>query len=267
MGILDIFAEPEPSLSSCSSSDDEEYEELRDEPIASANAPPQAVPCTLLPAPVHDAALIPKRVDGAAPIPEPVDDAALNPKPVDDGALTPKPPRDPFTRPTLSAPTAASAASAAVVRLRAAKAAIEAARAAAALPPPVAQAKPAIRRADWQDWQHNTSFFRDGTATWDAVADRILFGAARAAMLAAQRRPRPVRVWSCGCSSGEELFTARLAYEQWVVPTFVAVYGFAPAFCGVGTDRSTRILQAAQDERRTYSLSELAEVRARYTEA
>jgi len=127
-------------------------------------------------------------------------------------------------------------------------------------------AKPTLRPTDFRDWQHNTSFFRDGHATWGCVANRILFHAARAAMLDprphTQHRPRPLRVWSCGCSSGEELFTVRLAYEQWVLPTFVAAYGHAPAFSGVGTDRSAKILETAQDEGSVYLAAELAEVPA-----
>ena len=155
--------------------------------------------------------------------------------------------------------------SSAVSRLRAARAAIEAKRerlsGIGALPPTL-PAKPTIRPTDFRDWQHNTSFFRDGHATWGCVAERILFHAARAAMLDhrphTQHRPRPLRVWSCGCSSGEELFTVRLAYEQWVSPTFVAAYGHAPAFSGVGTDRSAKILETAQDEGSLYGAAELA---------
>lgn len=50
------------------------------------------------------------------------------------------------------------------------------------------------------------------------------------------------------------------ADEHWIVPTFVAAFGFAPAFCGVGTDRSGQILEVAKDERRRWSAAALADV-------
>ena len=86
---------------------------------------------------------------------------------------------------------------------------------AASLEPP-AQSVPADPRAERQSWTYNTAFFRDGDSVWkDYVADQVLFAAARAALLAGGEhgRPRPLRVWSCGCSSGEELFSTRIACE------------------------------------------------------
>ena len=113
---------------------------------------------------------------------------------------------------TVTPPRAATAVTASAGVAAASTAAASTAAAAAA----TVRRVPAV--AEWQDWMHNTSFFRDGASTWDFAADRILYGAVKAAMLQAHAsnasRPRPVRVWSCGCSSGEELFTTRLACER-----------------------------------------------------
>ena len=46
---------------------------------------------------------------------------------------------------------------------------------------------------------------------------------------------------------GEELFSARMAYEAWVAPSLEAAGCVAPRFCGVGTDRSPLIIDAARD--------------------
>ena len=47
--------------------------------------------------------------------------------------------------------------------------------------------------------------------------------------------------------AGEELFSARMAYEAWVAPSLEAAGCVAPRFCGVGTDRSPLIIDAARD--------------------
>ena len=136
----------------------------------------------------------------------------------------------------------------------------------------------------WQDtdeyrsWTHNTNYFRDGRRLWlEFVADIALFTAARAAVLDGGSNrsggssgggagsggggcARQVRVWSCGCSSGEELYTCRMAYEQWVAPTFAQAFGSAPRFHGVGTDRSGTIIEAARDERSEWSEAALSNV-------
>jgi hypothetical protein len=47
--------------------------------------------------------------------------------------------------------------------------------------------------------------------------------------------------------AGEELFSARMVYDAWVAPTFEATGCVAPRFCGLGTDRSPLIIDAARD--------------------
>ena len=47
--------------------------------------------------------------------------------------------------------------------------------------------------------------------------------------------------------AGEELFSARMAYEVWVAPSLEAAGCVAPRFYGVGTDRSPLIIDAARD--------------------
>ena len=128
-----------------------------------------------------------------------------------------------------------------------------------------------------RDWRHNTDFFRDARDFWLFVADRALFDAARSALVRsvapglahagvgpvrkeADEQAPGLRVWSCGCSSGEELFSARMAYEAWVAPSFEAALGAAPRFCGVGTDRSPQIIDAALDATAEYTATQLANV-------
>ena len=99
-------------------------------------------------------------------------------------------------------------------------------------------------------WIHNTAFFRDGPSLWESyVADVALFSAARAAVA----EGRPLRVWSCGCSSGEELFTAQMIWRCWLAPVFGTR---APHFEGYGSDRDRSIIGTAHDEQ--YEWSEAA---------
>ena len=99
-------------------------------------------------------------------------------------------------------------------------------------------------------WIHNTAFYRDGPSLWESyVADVALFSAARAAVA----EGRPLRVWSCGCSSGEELFTAQMIWRCWLAPVFGTR---APHFEGYGSDRDRSIIGTAHDEQ--YEWSEAA---------
>jgi chemotaxis methyl-accepting protein methylase len=99
-------------------------------------------------------------------------------------------------------------------------------------------------------WIHNTAFFRDGPSLWESyIADVALFSAARAAVA----EGRPLRVWSCGCSSGEELFTAQMIWRCWLAPVFGTR---APLFEGYGSDRDSSIIGTAHDEQ--YEWSEAA---------
>ena len=134
-------------------------------------------------------------------------------------------------------------------------------------------------KAEWQDteeyrsWTHNTNYFRDGRRLWlELVADIALFGAARSAVLRSRsgdsrrpptqhEEPPSFRVWSCGCSSGEELYSCRMTYERWVKPTFQEVFHTAvPVFHGLGTDRSAAILDVARSESTEWSEAALANV-------
>jgi len=110
-------------------------------------------------------------------------------------------------------------------------------------------------------WIHNTAFFRDGAGLWDGlIANRALFAAARSTLrqndTSASSAAR-LRVWSCGCSSGEELFTARMVYQKWVAPSFGE---HAPEFVGYGTDRDATIVKTVQDLRYEWSEAALANV-------
>ena len=108
-------------------------------------------------------------------------------------------------------------------------------------------------RISRRGWQHNTSYYRDGSHIWkDGVTDHALFHAVRAALGRAQER---MHVWSCGCSSGEELFTAFMLFETWVQPSLL---GHAPAWHGFGTDRSAEMVAAARGGPGEWSESELA---------
>jgi chemotaxis methyl-accepting protein methylase len=114
----------------------------------------------------------------------------------------------------------------------------------------------------YRDWSHNTAFFRDD-AVWHTVANAMLFDAARAAV----RRSSALRVWSCGCSSGEELYTTRMVYDLWVRPSLIRALGAAPAFEGVGTDRAASIVATAQDTSREWSAAALSNVPAEFLAA
>jgi len=101
-------------------------------------------------------------------------------------------------------------------------------------------------------WIHNTSYFRDGPALWEVfVADVALFTVARRAM----QRSASLRVWSCGCSSGEELYTAQMIYQRWVAPSLGA---HAPAFEGCGTDRDKSIIATCCNKHYSWSEAALA---------
>ena len=110
-----------------------------------------------------------------------------------------------------------------------------------------------------RSWVHNTSFYRDGKAVWeDMIANRAMFVAARAAVLRssmAGHTSSTVRVWSVGCSSGEELFTARMVWLQWVAPSFADK---APTFYGLGTDCNRSIVSIARDPSYDWSEASLA---------
>ena len=111
----------------------------------------------------------------------------------------------------------------------------------------------------YRDWSHNTAFFRDDAIWTDLVANAVLFSGARAAL---NRAPKhgSLRVWSCGCSSGEELFSTRMLYEKWVRPTFEKAFGKAPVFEGLGTDRSQSIVDTALDVAAEWTMHALANV-------
>ena len=111
---------------------------------------------------------------------------------------------------------------------------------------------PVVHSSEYRDWSHNTGFFRDDV--WhDYCADVMLFKAAQAAK-------DEVHVWSCGCSSGEELFTAKMVYERWVVPTFTEALGRAPTFVGFGSDRSSSIIQTATNPKSRWTAQALTNV-------
>jgi len=107
-------------------------------------------------------------------------------------------------------------------------------------------------------WIHNTSYYRDGPQVWEEmVADRVLYAAARSAVERARVEGGvpTMRVWSCGCSSGEELFTARMVFHQWVAPVFGAA---SPEWHGEGTDRDRSILDTARSPGCEWSEASLA---------
>ncbi|CAH0364547.1 unnamed protein product [Pelagomonas calceolata] len=92
-----------------------------------------------------------------------------------------------------------------------------------------------------QPFRSHTSFFRDPEA-WRWLAQIGLF---RAACRAAAQR-RPLRVWSCGCSSGEELYSLALLYRHRIVPVLGAK---APRLECVGSDVRQDLLDKAADVR------------------
>ena len=133
-----------------------------------------------------------------------------------------------------------------------------------------AQEWPEYTDTAYRSWQHNTNYFRDGKLWQEFVADFALFAAARVATLnrrssssssssSSSAGNSSIRVWSCGCSSGEELYTCRMAYDKWVAPTFAHAFGCpAPEFVGVGTDRSGAILDVARSVSIEWSEAALA---------
>ena len=77
-------------------------------------------------------------------------------------------------------------------------------------------------------WQFHTSWFRDGSLVWRWVAQVALLRAARAA-IARSNAPSgesklSIRVWSCGCSSGEEAFSTRMLWLNEVKPLLESIY-------------------------------------------
>ena len=90
-----------------------------------------------------------------------------------------------------------------------------------------------------QPFRSHTSFFRDPEA-WRWLAQVGLF---RAACRASAQR-RPLRVWSCGCSSGEELYSLALLYRHRIVPVLGAK---APRLECVGSDVRQDLLDKAAD--------------------
>lgn len=90
-----------------------------------------------------------------------------------------------------------------------------------------------------QPFRSHTSFFRDPEA-WRWLEQVGLFQAACRA--AAQRRP--LRVWSCGSSSGEELYSLALLYRHVVAPVLGTK---APCLEVVGTDVRQDLLDTASD--------------------
>ena len=58
-----------------------------------------------------------------------------------------------------------------------------------------------------------------------------------------------------------------MVYEAWVAPSFEAAGCMAPRFCGLGTDRSPLIIDAARDATAEFSATSLANVPADLLEA
>jgi len=84
-----------------------------------------------------------------------------------------------------------------------------------------------------------TAFYRD-TQAWDFLADRIL-------PRILQESKAPVRIWSAGCSSGEEAYTLAMMFAEALGPE---------AFCQRVKIYATDVDDAALSEARTGSYSE-----------
>jgi len=108
-----------------------------------------------------------------------------------------------------------------------------------------------------REWNKHTSWFRDA-ATWEWLEAHALFRAAARAH--AERRS--IRVWSCGASSGEELLSLLLLYEQRVAPKLAAALGTAPKLECFGTDRSAAIVEFAKSRGRCWTATDVATVPA-----
>ena len=105
--------------------------------------------------------------------------------------------------------------------------------------------KPAGRKND--TYRSHTSWFRDEKC-WSWLENEGLF---RAACRAAAEN-RDVRVWSCGCSTGEELYSLALLYERRVKPALARGLGRRPprlALCGTDM-REENVAKAADGDRR-----------------
>ena len=125
--------------------------------------------------------------------------------------------------------------------------------ASASSPSPARSPFPASPKND--TWRAHTSFFRDAKA-WDWLENVGLF---RAACRAARER-RPLRVWSCGCSSGEELYSLAMLYESRAAPALRRALGAAPALESVGTDMKPELIALAGDAGRVWTAAALKTV-------
>jgi hypothetical protein len=139
------------------------------------------------------------------------------------------------------------------------------------------------RLSEDDTWQFHTSWFRDGSRVWRWVAQVALLRAARAAISRADAFPSSaavddddeddeeegdisrrrsgarisvVRVWSCGCSSGEEVFSTRMLWLHSMRPLLEELYAEThdgeqadpgSFVCTVlGTDRNQDIVNRAK---------------------
>lgn len=120
------------------------------------------------------------------------------------------------------------------------------------------------RLRDDDTWQFHTSWFRDGSTVWRWVSQVLLFNAVEKTVgytkndkrVGSEEKPE-IRVWSCGCSSGEEAFSVRMLWLHDILPLMKDInenkmswpFELDELQCKVlGTDRNKGIIDRANDD-------------------
>lgn len=95
------------------------------------------------------------------------------------------------------------------------------------------------------NWRQYSRFYRD-RVTWECIGDVVLWQLARETLLGHHDRSsdKTISAWSCGCSTGEEVYTLQLVWAKRVAPHMPHC-----TLTVVGTDLSSDNIEGARQAR------------------